>query len=86
MLYPCLCADAPWLSATQLTLFYLFNPFTIITCVAGTTTSAENAAVLVALAGGCLGNGPLAGFGLAVGAYLGLHPLLLLVSSAADHC
>lgn len=54
-----------------------------MTCVAGTLTSAENAAVLVAVAGGCLRNGPLGGFGLAVGAYLGLHPLLLLVSCSS---
>lgn len=59
---------------------YLFNPFAILSCVAGTLTSAENAAVMLALAGGCLRNGPLAGFGLALGGYLGLHPLLLLVS------
>jgi hypothetical protein len=76
--------DAPWVSAPQLALCYLFNPFTIASCVAGTLTSAENAAVLVAVAGGCLRNGPLVGFGLAVGAYLGLHPLLLLVRLSAE--
>jgi hypothetical protein len=73
-------ADAPWLSASQLALFYLFNPFSVLSCVANTLTSAENAAVMVAVAGGCLRNGPLVGFGLAVGGYLGLHPLLLTVS------
>lgn len=73
-------ADEPWLSASQLATAYLFNPFAILSCVAGTLTSAENAAVMLALAGGCLRNGPLTGFGLALGGYLGLHPLLLLVS------
>lgn len=76
-------ADAPWLSPRQLALCYLFNPFTVLSCVAGSLTSAENAAVMVAVAGGCSRNGPLVGAGLAAGAYLGLHPLLLLVSTMA---
>lgn len=81
-----LSADLPWLSALQLVLLYLYNPFTVLSCVAGTLTSAENAAVLVAVAGACRRNGPLAGLGLALGAYLGLHPLLLLVRDWLELC
>lgn len=76
-------ADAPWLTPQQLALLYLFNPFAVLSCVAGSSTPAENAALLVAVAGGCLRNGPLAGFGLAAAAYLGLQPLLMLVRCCA---
>lgn len=77
-------ADGSWLSPEQLSLLYLLNPFTVLICVAGTTTSAENMAVMLAVAGGVTCKGPLAGFGVALGAYMGLHPLLLMVSSLSS--
>jgi hypothetical protein len=54
----------------------------LLACAAGNLASAENAAVLLAVAGGCLRNGPLAGLGLALAGYLGIYPLLLTVRVA----
>lgn len=59
---------------------YLLNPFTVLSCVAGTTSPFENLAVLVALYGACAGDLVLTGLALSIGGYLGIHPLLLLVS------
>ena len=59
---------------------YLLNPFTVLSCVAGTTSPFENLAVLVALYGACTGDLVLSGLALSLGGYLGIHPLLLLVS------
>lgn len=50
-----------------------------LSTIGGTTTPLENLAVLVELLGGATRNPPLAAAGLAVGTYLGLHPLLLAV-------
>ncbi|GBF91289.1 phosphatidylinositol glycan anchor biosynthesis class U [Raphidocelis subcapitata] len=65
------------LSPAALAAAYLWNPLTIASCVAGATTPLENAAVAVALLGGAARNAPLAAAGVAAGAYVGLHPLLL---------
>jgi hypothetical protein len=73
-------ADAPWLSPQQLSLLYLLNPFAVLACVAGSSTSAENMGVMLAVAGGVMRNAPMAAAGVAVGAYMGLHPALLVVS------
>ena len=59
---------------------YLWNPFAILSSVAGTSSSLENLLILVGVLGGVEGNVPLASFGVAAGAYVGLHPLLLMVS------
>lgn len=82
----CFPADAPWLSPEQLSLLYLLNPFTILTCVAGSSTSAENMGVILAVAGGLMRNAPMAAAGVAVGTYMGLQPALLVVSRAARLC
>jgi hypothetical protein len=78
---PLSCPTPPGLllSPAGLAAAYLWNPLAILSCVAGTTTPLENAAVLLALLGGALRNAPLAAAGLAAGAYIGLHPLLLAV-------
>ncbi|WIA30077.1 hypothetical protein OEZ86_000172 [Tetradesmus obliquus] len=71
--------DAPWLSPQQLSLLYLLQPFAVLACVAGSSTSAENMGVLLAVAGGVTRNAPMAAAGVAVGTYMGLHPALLVV-------
>jgi phosphatidylinositol glycan class U len=77
-------ADAPWLSPQQLSLLYLLNPFAVLACVAGSTISAENMGVMLAVAGGVTRNAPMAAAGVAVGAYMGLHPALLVVSACCS--
>lgn len=58
---------------------YLWNPFTLAACLGASSGCLENAAVLVAVMGGVVGDVQLAAPGLAAAAYLGLHPILLLV-------
>jgi hypothetical protein len=70
------------LGPAALAAAYLWNPFGLLSTVAGTTTPLENAAVAAALLGGAARNAPLAAAGLAAGAYLGLHPVLLAVRRA----
>jgi phosphatidylinositol glycan class U len=65
----------------QLAALYLWNPFTIASCVSGSLTSLENLAVMVAASGAVRRNAPTCMFGLALGAYLSLSPILLLVSA-----
>ncbi|KAG1676962.1 hypothetical protein FOA52_014838 [Chlamydomonas sp. UWO 241] len=65
-----------------LVALYLFNPLTLAACVGCTTTCLESAAVVGAVAGAATGSAWSAAACVAVGAYLGLHPLLLLVSLA----
>jgi hypothetical protein len=58
---------------------YLWNPLAILSCVAGTSSGLENLLLLIGVLGGVQGNIPLASFGIAAGAYVGMHPLLLTV-------
>lgn len=58
---------------------YLLNPFTLMACIAGTTTTLENLFVLAGVCGACLGSVTLTGAALAVATYLGVQPVLLLV-------
>lgn len=66
------------LSATQISAFYLFNPFTILSCLGASTTSIANAAIFQAVAGAATGNAFGTMFALAFGTYLSLYPVLLL--------
>eukprot|EP00955_Chlamydomonas_euryale_P049782 354351-Chlamydomonas_euryale.AAC.2 len=70
-------------SPNVLTALYLFNPLLLLASAARVVTVLENFAVVVALAGACAGRPWVAAGGVAVAGYLGLHPLLLTVSS---HC
>ncbi|KAI8476908.1 MAG: GPI transamidase subunit PIG-U-domain-containing protein, partial [Monoraphidium minutum] len=70
------------LGPAALAAAYLWNPLAMLSSIAGTTTPLENLAVMVSLLGGAARNAPLAAAGLAAGAYVGLHPLLLAVPLA----
>jgi len=65
----------------QLAAFYLWNPFGVLACASGSSSPMENAAIMAALYGAAAGDAAVAAFGVAVGAYLALNPLLLLVSA-----
>ena len=66
------------LRGVEVMLAYLFNPFTIMSCLGCSTTTFTNTAILQAVASA--GNGNLIGtvFALATGTYLSIYPLLLL--------
>ena len=66
------------LDGSQLALAYLFNPFSIISCLGASTTTFTNAAILQAVASACSGNAFGAMFAIACGSYLSLYPALLL--------
>ena len=60
---------------------YLLNPFSVLSCVAGTISPLENLSVIAALYAACAGDLVMSAVALALGGYLGIHPLLLLVST-----
>ena len=66
------------LDGSQLALAYLFNPFTIVSCLGSSTMIFTNAAILQAVASASTGNAFGAMFALACGTYLSLYPALLL--------
>jgi len=66
------------LDGGQLVLAYLFNPFSIISCLGASTTTFTNAAILQAVSSACSGNAFGAMFAAACGSYLSLYPALLL--------
>jgi phosphatidylinositol glycan class U len=64
----------PWAVAAA----FLFNPFTIATCIARPTVVFTNTAILTAIARAVAGRGVAAVLALAMAAYLSLYPVLLL--------
>lgn len=56
---------------------YLFNPYTLATCIGRPTSVFTNCAILQAVAAACYANLPAAIFMLAVASYLALYPILL---------
>lgn len=68
-----------WAQPHHLAGMYLWNPFAIMSCVSGAVSPMENLSSLLAVYGAAVGNIPLAAFATACGAYLSLHPILLLV-------
>ncbi|KAH6557415.1 hypothetical protein KP509_1Z115700 [Ceratopteris richardii] len=58
---------------------YLWNPFTIVNCVGGCTSSIENAMILLSLYGAAAGNVPLAAFGWVVSTHCSFYPAVLLI-------
>lgn len=66
------------MDGSQLALAYLFNPFTIISCLGTSTTLFTNAAIIQAVASASEGNAFGAMFALALGSYLSMYPALLL--------
>lgn len=57
---------------------YLFNPFTILSCLGKSTTIFTNTAIIQAVLSAQSGNGIRAMFGIAIGTYLSMYPALLL--------
>ena len=66
------------LDQTQIAVAYLFNPFTILSCLGSSTTIFTNATILQATASALVGNGFGTMFAMAVGTYLSIYPGLLL--------
>ncbi|KAL1411412.1 hypothetical protein Q8F55_002368 [Vanrija albida] len=59
-------------------LLYLFNPYTLLSCLARSTTSLDNVLTLAAIAGAFTGQNGLSMTALAVAAQTAWYPLLLL--------
>jgi len=66
------------LDGSQLAVAYLFNPFTILSCLGQSTTVFTNAAIIQAIASASIGNTFSTMFTIAVGTYFSLYPALLL--------
>ncbi|KAL5727663.1 hypothetical protein ACHQM5_000833 [Ranunculus cassubicifolius] len=60
-------------------LIYLWNPFTIVTCVGLSTSPVENLMVILTLYGACSGFPSLAAFGWVMATHLSLYPSLLVI-------
>ncbi|PSS09790.1 Phosphatidylinositol glycan anchor biosynthesis class U protein [Actinidia chinensis var. chinensis] len=60
-------------------LVYLWNPFTIISCVGLSTSPIENLVVMLCLYGACTQQVPLAAFGWVIATHLSLYPAILIV-------
>jgi len=63
-------------------LRYLFNPYTLLSCLAKSTTTLDNTLLLTAIAFACEGLSVPASFLLAVAAHTSLYPALLLPAIA----
>lgn len=63
-----------------LTLFYLFNPFIILSVVGKSTIILTNLAILFVLYWSLKGNGVMACFSTAVAAFLSFYPIALVVA------
>ncbi|KAL2235210.1 UNVERIFIED_CONTAM: Phosphatidylinositol glycan anchor biosynthesis class U protein [Sesamum indicum] len=60
-------------------LVYLWNPFTIVSCVGFNTSPIENLFVILSLYGASAGLIPLAAFGWVIASHLSLYPLVLII-------
>ncbi|XP_047341481.1 phosphatidylinositol glycan anchor biosynthesis class U protein-like [Impatiens glandulifera] len=60
-------------------LVYLWNPFTILSCVGLSTSPIENLAVVLSLYGACTKKASLAAFGWVIATHLSLYPAILIV-------
>ncbi|CAI9771767.1 unnamed protein product [Fraxinus pennsylvanica] len=60
-------------------LVYLWNPFTIFTCVGFNTSPVENLFVVLSLYGASAGIVPLAAFGWVIASHLSLYPVVLVI-------
>lgn len=66
------------LNGSLIAAAYLFNPFTILSCLGKSTTIFTNTAIIQAVLNAQAGNSVRAMFGIAVGSYLSMYPALLL--------
>ncbi|XP_042021999.1 phosphatidylinositol glycan anchor biosynthesis class U protein-like isoform X1 [Salvia splendens] len=60
-------------------LVYLWNPFTIVSCIGFNTSAIENMFVVMSLYGASAGIVPLAAFGWVVSSHLSLYPIVLVI-------
>ncbi|KAG8382290.1 hypothetical protein BUALT_Bualt05G0061400 [Buddleja alternifolia] len=60
-------------------LVYLWNPFTVVSCVGFNTSPMENLFIILSLYGASAGLVPLAAFGWVVSSHLSLYPLVLVI-------
>ncbi|KAL8503280.1 hypothetical protein ACS0TY_022137 [Phlomoides rotata] len=60
-------------------LVYLWNPFTIVSCIGFNTSPIENLFVILSLFGASSGLIPLAAFGWVIASHLSLYPLVLVI-------
>lgn len=66
------------LNGSLIAAAYLFNPFTVLSCLGKSTTIFTNTAIIQAVLSAQSGNGIRAMFGVAVGSYLSMYPALLV--------
>lgn len=66
------------ITGIEIMLAYLFNPFTIMSCLGCSTTILTNATILQAVASASQGNMFGSVFALATGTYLSIYPILLV--------
>lgn len=66
------------LDASQMAAAYLFNPFSILSCLGSSTTNLTSAAILQSVASAAGGDAFGAMFAIALGTYFSLYPALLL--------
>ncbi|XP_059661718.1 uncharacterized protein LOC132307859 isoform X2 [Cornus florida] len=60
-------------------LVYLWNPFTIVTCVGFTTSPIENLVIMLSIYGACTRLVPLAALGWVIATHLSLYPAILII-------
>ncbi|KAH6790767.1 GPI transamidase subunit PIG-U [Perilla frutescens var. frutescens] len=60
-------------------LVYLWNPFTIVSCIGFNTSPIENMFVIMSLYGASAGLVPLAAFGWVIASHLSLYPIVLVI-------
>ena len=66
------------LDGTLIAAAYIFNPFTILSCLGQTTSIFTNTAIIQAVLSAQSGNAAQAMFALALGTYLNMYPALLI--------
>ncbi|KAA8521988.1 hypothetical protein F0562_012698 [Nyssa sinensis] len=60
-------------------LVYLWNPFTIVTCVGFSTSPIENLVIMMSIYGACARRVPLTAFGWVMATHLSLYPAILVI-------
>ncbi|KAF9927360.1 hypothetical protein BGZ67_007554 [Mortierella alpina] len=71
--------EEPGMNGLKVATFYLFNPYTIASCIGRSTILYSNMAVVAGIWMGMKGNKGLAMFSVAAAAYLSLYPAMLIV-------
>lgn len=66
------------IDGSQVAIAYLFNPFTVMSCLGMSTTNFTNAAIIQAVMSASLGNAFGAMFAISLATYFSMYPALLL--------